>query len=147
MGSVKDRIEAQMKAKGAQIDPASKFEMLGDPEMLAKFYLKRRLDAVVKFAEAKRKELAADIEIALIGEGVEAVTWDGCVVKQGKGRAGDKIIATKLVELGVSVDIIAAATLPGEPYTFAQIVVPKDQAQPITTWAELEANMPEDWEG
>lgn len=149
--TVKERIQAQVD-KTKRVDEISSIDdhpMLADPDMKVKLELKRKLDAVKKYTEAKLKELGQEIEIALIAEGVDGVMWDGCVVKQGRGRAGDKIVATKLVEQGVSLDVIAAATEEGKPYTFAQIVVPKDRQHPLTSWAEVEAILltAEGWEG
>lgn len=138
-------VAEKWKAKLAKdvIPDNTQLEMTADAAWVEKVDLKRRLDAVVKWAEAKRKELAQDIEIALISEGVEAVRWDGCLVKQGKGRTADKLSPTRLVELGVSIDVIAQATEEGKPYTFAQIVVPKGEQVLPSTWAELEAMVPE----
>lgn len=68
-----------------------------------------------------------DIESLLTAEGVERVLWkDGYVVKLTAGQSAATLSATKLVELGVSLDVIAAATVEGTKWTSVQIVAPKE---------------------
>lgn len=103
-----------------------KFDLLNSPEFRALVQQKQFYDAQKKSAEDKLKEIGPEIEAMLTASEVDKVTYeDGWQVKIGRGRAADKIVATKLIELGVSVDVLAAATEEGKPYTFAQLVAPK----------------------
>lgn len=146
--TVKEKIQAAVdKKKGAdEIPPITQFEMMSDPDFLGKLKLKRKLDMAKHYCEAQLKLINPEIEIGLIASDVKGVRWDGCLLKQGNGRSPDRISATRLVELGVPIDTIAAATVEGKTFTFPQIVPPKDAAK-ITTWAELESMMPDGWQG
>lgn len=145
--TVAEKIKAKVAKETGTIIPAiDKFEMLADPEMMDKIQLKRDLDVAKAWIEKRLKEIGPEIETALMAEDVDGVMWDGCLVKIGKGRTGDKVSTTRLVELGVAIDIIAAATEEGKPYTFAQIVRPKGSPLP-TTWEEVQALIPGDWQG
>lgn len=67
-----------------------------------------------------------DIEAMLLGSGVERVLWkDGYIVKTTSGKSADTISATRLLELGVSMDTIAAATVEGTVWTSVQMVAPR----------------------
>ncbi len=137
MASVKEQL------KSALIPKAESFELMDD-EWKAAVERKEVLDRVKRYVEKELEALKQDgvIEAMLMAEGVEAVTYHGWVVKRSNGRTADSISATKLVELGVDPDLILKATVPGKPYTYPQIVRPKDDKAPITTWDELEAALP-----
>lgn len=106
------------KGKGRSQRP-SDFERLVDEKI--------DLDRQKKIIEDRLKQIGPELEATLMAEGVERVAYrDGITVKIGKGRAPSKIVAAKLLEQGVAADIIAAATVDGAEYTFAQVVIPKD---------------------
>lgn len=125
------------KLEGATPPPSNQeFDLLGSPEFDALAAEAQRIQEMSRTVEAFKGKGSVpgyefnggqkDIEAMLTASDVEAVLWrDGYVVKIGKGRSADTISATKLVEQGVSLDIIAAATVEGKPYTYAQIVAPK----------------------
>ncbi len=138
---VKAKIE-QEKGRG-DVPLASRYEMTAEAEWQDAVARYEVLKRIVKYAEGEIDKMKGDIELPLIAEGVDAVLMpQGWVVKRGSGRTASKISATRLVELGVSVDLIAEATEEGREYTYAQVVVPKDKAHPIRTWDDLMAAMP-----
>lgn len=120
---------AALEAKLAKDTPPPSYEgydLLNSPEFKVMCDRKILLDAQKKATEEELKALSSDIESLLTAEGVEKVLYrDGYQVKIGRGKSPDKLSATRLVEQGVSLDVIANATEEGKPYTFAQIVAPK----------------------
>lgn len=118
-----------LKAKLESSAPPPRYEaypLLNSPEFNELVTEKATLDIQKKVAEERLKEIGPEIEAMLMGAGVDAVGWgEGFTVKIGRGRAADKIVPTRLLEAGVTVEQIAAATEEGKPYTFAQIVTPK----------------------
>lgn len=101
------------------------FDLLNSPEFRNLVERKRAADAQKKAAEGELALIGPEIEALLTASEVDKVAYDeGWQVKIGRGRAADKLVATRLVELGVAIDVIAAATEEGRPYTFAQLVPP-----------------------
>lgn len=87
---------------------------------------KIHLDEATKTMEEQKKWVSDQLKSALELVGKEAVKIrDGMVLKIGRGATASKIEPTKLLEQGVTVEQIQAATVPGKPYTFAQIERPK----------------------
>ncbi len=87
---------------------------------------KRTLDMVKKETEERLQWVGGQLMIAMAAAEVEKVKLqDGATLKIGYGRSADKIEPTKLLEQGVTVEQIKAATVEGKPYSYAQILQPK----------------------
>lgn len=113
-------------AKDAPPPSYRDYELMNTDEFIMIVDEKIALDAQKKIIEDRLKAIGPDIEAYLTAESVDKVLYEGGFqVKIGRGRGADKIEATKLVEQGVPIDVIAAATVEGKPYTFAQVVPPK----------------------
>lgn len=67
-----------------------------------------------------------DLEAMITASEAEKVGYEnGFVIKLTRGQSAPSVSATRLVELGVSLDIIAEATVDGTPWTSVQVVAPK----------------------
>lgn len=88
---------------------------------------KRFLDVIIKTYEEEKKAIGEQLLLALAMAEVDRVKLDtdGTILKVGHGRSASKIEPTKLLEQGVTVEQIKAATVEGVPYDFAQIVIGK----------------------
>lgn len=92
-----------------------------DFEALATRY--RELKEGIDQMEAERKDISADMEAALIVADQKRVKFgDKYVIERAGGRSASTISANKLVEKGVTPDVIAYATVPGRTYTYCQMV-------------------------
>lgn len=131
---------AALAAKLAKDTPPpsyTQFDLLNSPEFEALAAEQRRIARASQEVECfkGKNKLPGyeypggqkDIEAMLTACDVERVMWrDGYVVKLTQGKSADSISATRLVELGVSLDVIAAATVEGTAWTSVQIVAPKE---------------------
>lgn len=122
--------ELKKKAAADAIPGFNDFDLLSENDDFialvdAQIAYKRAEKAVAdgaKDAKARNK----DIEDYLTSAGATKVQlWDGLVAQIGKGRGASRIDPAKLLELGVPMDTILAATVEGEEYTYSQIVFPK----------------------
>jgi hypothetical protein len=86
--------------------------------------IKRIADSMEKIAKTAKDWAGDQLLLALAMSEHDRVRLDaaGTLLKVGNGRSASKIEPTKLLEQGVSVDQIKAATVEGKPYSFAQIV-------------------------
>lgn len=144
--TVMERLQTAVGGADGAIPGFAEFDMLSEPKYVGLVNHKAKLDQIKRYVEKQLKLVNPEVEIGLMAEGVKAANFGGFVLKHGSGRSPDKISATKLVELGVDVDVIARATVEGKSYTYAMTVFPKDGVMP-TTMAEIEAMLPEDWQG
>lgn len=115
-------------AAEAAVRDYREYPLLTDPEFEALAREKDALDTVKKVTEERLKAVNKDLEAYLTGAEAEKVNlWDGLKLKIGHGATASKISATRLLELGVALETILAATEGGTPYTFAQIERPKSK--------------------
>lgn len=92
---------------------------------------KAKLDVELKRGEIEKKWIGDQLLLALAMAEQDRVRLDeqGTILKVGHGASASSISATKLLEQGVTVEQIQAATQPGTPYSFAQIVPVKEAKQ------------------
>ena len=125
------------QAADANVPEADKIEVLRDFEALEANPVtgeemtfaqlvsrKHEIDKLEKDIASEKKWIGEQLLFALGMAEQERVKVLGghWVLKVGYGRTASKIEPTKLVELGVSVEDIQAATKEGTPYSFAQII-------------------------
>jgi hypothetical protein len=86
--------------------------------------IKKHADQLEKMAKLAKDWAGDQLLLALAMSEHDRVRLDaeGTLLKVGNGRSASKIEPTKLLEQGVSVDQIKAATVEGKPYSFCQIV-------------------------
>lgn len=69
----------------------------------------------IAFRDAKVKDLDEEIQAALAVSGVEKVQWESRPVQIVHKEGSSRIVAEKLIMLGVDADTIAQATEKGKP--------------------------------
>ena len=79
------------------------------------------LSAEIEFREKSKKELKTNIEAALLVADVQKVACEGYRVQIIEKEGAKKIDANKLLDLGVSADVIAKATVQGKASSYADI--------------------------
>ena len=83
----------------------------------------------IEFRKTKLEKLNAEIEAAMIVAHVGKVEAEGYHVIRCEGQGREQISAEKLLQLGVDPDIIRAATVRGNPYTFIQVRNPQKKKE------------------
>lgn len=122
MGSLRGKLEAE-EAKVAR--PYTEFDLLDSPEFKDLLTRKIALDLQKKKVEAELKDIGPEIEAMMAAcETTKVAAWDGWEICRRNGSSPSTIQATKLLELGVGLDVIEAATKEGSPYTFIMAVNP-----------------------
>lgn len=124
-------------AKDAPPPPYTQFDLLNSPEF------KELADTAIIIAQMSKRVEAfkgkgkiegwefnggqKDLEAMITASEAEKVGYEnGFVIKLTHGQSASSISATRLVELGVSLDIIAQATVDGVAWTSVQVVAPKE---------------------
>lgn len=121
VAALKEKMEKELPPP-----PFDTIEIFQDPDVRKVITEAETITRRMKADEARLKELKPDVEAFLNASGVDKVgLWDGIVLKVGNGKTGSKLSTQKLVEKGVSIDLIAECTEEGSSYTFAQFVYPK----------------------
>lgn len=87
-------------------------------QMVAKY---KDLDAEIKYREAIKKELKTAIESGMIMADIEKVACEGYRVQFIEKEGSKKIDANKLLENGVSADVIAKSTVTGSGSVYIDI--------------------------
>jgi hypothetical protein len=87
-------------------------------QMVSKY---KDIDAEIKYREAIKKELKSAIENGLIMADIEKVSCEGYRVQFIEKEGSKKIDANKLLEAGVSADVIAKATVQGAGSVYVDI--------------------------
>jgi hypothetical protein len=130
LGGTETMTKAALEKAAADlaVKPYTEYPLLTDPEfktMAEEFNL---LCIRIGVDENRKKALSKDLEAYLTSaEAPKVELWAGLKLKIGNGRSASTISATKLLELGVPLETIQAATVEGTPYTYAQIERPKAQ--------------------
>lgn len=76
--------------------------------------------------EKEMKEINDQLLVAARAAEVTKVTlWAGMTFELRSGRSASKLVATKLLEQGVTIEQITAATEEGTPYQYVQVSKPK----------------------
>lgn len=133
MGKAKPKWQAD--AEKANIPMAADISTLQEFESVDETYpgtflelveRKKYLDITIKEYKEENKAISDQLLMALAMTELDKVKldMDGTILKIGNGRSPSRIIPTKLLEQGVTVDQIKAATVDGSPYSFAQIMLP-----------------------
>jgi hypothetical protein len=87
-------------------------------QMITKY---KDVDAEIKYREAIKKELKTAIESGMIMADIDNCMCEGYKVAFIEKAGSKKIEANKLLELGVSADTIAKATVTGSPVVYVDI--------------------------
>jgi hypothetical protein len=84
------------------------------------------LDQEKKRVEAELKEINEALLVEMLAADKKKVRlWDGMTFEVRSGRSPSKIEATMLLEMGVALETIQAATVEGREYQFVQVNKPK----------------------
>lgn len=76
---------------------------------------------LAKEYETNRKAMGEEIQAMLMAAGEKTVGVAGLRCTLSKGRSASQLSAQILLESGVDADVIAAATIPGTPYTYITV--------------------------
>jgi hypothetical protein len=88
--------------------------------------LREELKSRIDTDTLKLKEINDNLLVAALGAEVQKVKlWAGMTFEVRSGRSASKIVATRLLEQGVSLDQIQSATVEGSAYQYVQVNKPK----------------------
>lgn len=93
---------------------------------------RRGLAVMAKQSEAGRKALDEQIKSIMLDNSIKKVTGfpENYYAVVCKGRSQSILSKTKLLEMGVSADVIKACTVPGTPYTYVQVTRKGEEEDP-----------------
>jgi hypothetical protein len=80
--------------------------------------LRAKLYDEIQFRKERLEKVDEEIKMALAMAGVEKVEWEDRPVQLVTSHGGSRIVAEKLLELGVEADTVAQATVPGKEYDY-----------------------------
>ena len=92
---------------------------------------KDALDQIKKHAESELRVVADALLLMMNAREQKKVgLWDGMTFEVREGRSASKLEPTILLEQGVALEVIQAATVEGTPYQYVQINRPKVSVMP-----------------
>lgn len=98
------------------------------PEFPEALQERQELKDKEKAIQARLGELNDLLETALICADVTVVGWGDKMVQRCNGRGASKLNPHRLVELGVSPEVIGKATEPGKEYSYVTVRARKEKA-------------------
>lgn len=131
-----EKAQTELGVKGwEEVDALLEAEVvftMGDKTLTLPFNeavsMKNELDRHKKQIESELKELGENLKLAMLGAEQQKVRlWDGMTFEVREGRSPSKLEPTKLLEQGVSIEQIQAATVDGTPYQYVLINRPKEK--------------------
>jgi len=105
------------------------FTYLVDNSFDEKVDLRFSLSEKKKAIDSQLSELNIEIATMLTVAGADKVACDGLTVSMVEGRTTKKIDGIKLVELGVSVDTVKAATVESKGNPYVRVVKSKKETE------------------
>lgn len=107
------------------VEDAANFPQLAELEFSQLVDEKVQVDDQFKQLKARQKELGAAIEAALAVINRKAIHYGSVTVTVVNSQSASQVSRQKLLDAGVSADVIAECTEPGNPFSYVKIMKDK----------------------